>query len=173
MPGRHTYTRSSQVISLTAAGAGDEATAASQGLSAAADATDNPMLASYALGRVQLCPDWHRSRRRASTAIGPPAGSSAPSGEGPALWDSSRYPMKARQPRLAIGNARQSADLMAPALTSRADCFCRRTPSVLHVGDPIGVTTAELRPCRARTIRCAVSGRSFGPQRRRRPSSAG
>jgi len=48
-PGVHTFTRSVLVITLTAAGAVDEAIAASHGLLAAADATDNPMMACFAL----------------------------------------------------------------------------------------------------------------------------
>jgi predicted ATPase/class 3 adenylate cyclase len=47
--GPHTYVRACLVMALTIAGAGDEAVAASQGLLAAADATDNPHVQSMAL----------------------------------------------------------------------------------------------------------------------------
>ena len=48
-PGPHTYARSSLTLGLTLAGADAEAVAESQGLLAAADATDNPHVKSYAL----------------------------------------------------------------------------------------------------------------------------
>ena len=48
-PGAHTYTRSCLVLALTVAGDSDEAVAASQCLLAAADATDNPHMACFAL----------------------------------------------------------------------------------------------------------------------------
>ena len=48
-PGSQTFTQACLVSALTAAGATDEAIAESHGLPAAADATDNPMLACFAL----------------------------------------------------------------------------------------------------------------------------
>ena len=48
-PGPHTYVQACLVMALTIAGAGDEAVAASQGLLADADATDNPHVQSMAL----------------------------------------------------------------------------------------------------------------------------
>jgi predicted ATPase len=48
-PGANTFTRSCLVLSLTIADDGHEARATSEGLLAAADATDNPHVASYAL----------------------------------------------------------------------------------------------------------------------------
>ena len=47
--GTHTYARSSLALALTLCGDIDEALAASQGLLASADATDNPQLRSYTL----------------------------------------------------------------------------------------------------------------------------
>ncbi len=48
-PGAHTFTRSVLVMALAIAGAGADAEAASQGLLAAADATDNPRAVAFAL----------------------------------------------------------------------------------------------------------------------------
>jgi predicted ATPase/class 3 adenylate cyclase len=48
-PGAHTFARPCLVMALTIAGAGDEAVAASEGLLAAVDVTDNPSVASFAL----------------------------------------------------------------------------------------------------------------------------
>jgi hypothetical protein len=48
-PGTHLYARGCQVMALSIAGAHDEAVAAANGLLAAADATDNPLMLSLAL----------------------------------------------------------------------------------------------------------------------------
>jgi predicted ATPase len=48
-PGDHTFGRGALVVALTMTGAGSEAVAASEGLLTAADATDNPHVASYLL----------------------------------------------------------------------------------------------------------------------------